>query len=68
MKGQSTITIRCFAASEHHTVQEQQLYDYHIHSVQEPYDAPASREFCLWILQQSSEDPTFTTAVLFVDR
>jgi hypothetical protein len=65
---QSTISIRSLAASEHHAVQEQHFYDCHIRSVQEQYDAPASNEFCQWILQHSSEDPVFTTAVLFVDK
>jgi hypothetical protein len=52
------------------TLQEQQLYPYHIQSVQElePHDAPARTVFCQLILQQLAEDPMFTAKFLFLDE
>jgi hypothetical protein len=56
--------------SAYRTLQEQQLYPYHILSVQVlvPHDAPARRAFCQWILQQSAEGTTFTEKVSFTDE
>jgi hypothetical protein len=74
---QPTINIRHLAAHTgtshafvHHKLQEQQLYPYHIRSVQElvQYTAPARHAFCQWILQQFAEDPMFVSKLLLMDK
>jgi hypothetical protein len=54
----------------HCTLQEQQLYPYNIQCVQElePHDKPARSAVYQWILQQLTEDPTFTAKFLFMDE
>jgi hypothetical protein len=55
-------------ASAHCTLQEQRLYPYHVQPVQECHTMHSQDMHCQWILQQSTEDPTFTAKVIFTDE